>query len=587
MAESDRPANSNGRALTKLGRLLQQPRTPEKQRDVEAVISGSMSTAEKIRLIQEIDDRSATEERYFGTSEPRREVRAGHTPQRNAPSSKSTSGPRRRPVMVKAPMRREPMVRFFFRHRPRIRQFGQLTKTLVPVLFPPSFRIHGGIPQYFSTVVQQRAADLSAILAQLIGNAWLYLTKRDYNLLIMLVDLCDSVVSARVPIHCYKRPTVLDRLSTVEARLLALMTDPEAVPRMVDAVATLSEHNRRRIRNLDEAQAYIRELLLPAPSRPSLVSILRALNMWRYRRYIEHDEIILEGIGSVVATDHFTCSEETAARIAEYIERLVKQLEALDHERKDILKVRTYVGRTDDGSVDQQPLATLAQIARSEQFEQLQSHPALLADGLLRGFIEHCAPLLREPVELEGAGSSRLFTPRTFENELDRLESVTESIYSASFELRSVTRDRYLELRHHKAAPIGSEAEFLIRLDTAIEIISTIRTQLVTVMSRQSPPTALSDYLPVDPLLASEADRPLPVHNVVTAPKQFAGRLLGEVMRELVGICYLLPFTFADRTVQRMLNREHAVERDIEKLLEQLERMDSRDHYVKIAALYR
>jgi hypothetical protein len=570
--------------------LLREPRSPEAQQAVQKVIDSSAVSSDKVRRIEEIDRRNADEGE---TPQPRGTSRRAEQQQTRrryvaADPQSEPAVPRikaRRPPRVTAPLRRTSYLQFFFRHRLRIREFGATTGTIRGGGFPPSVRTTEQVPAFFSGFLRPAARDVSHLLTQLMGNAWMYLTKKEYNLLVLVLDLCDRIDRVSADSAQYRDGSILPKLAPVEDRLLSIRYSDDSVPRVLQAIGTLITHNRREIENLASLPQTVGRMISRTDGELSLIDALLALNMVAYRSYLSEADLILSGLGSLVETRTFDCSDPTMDRIEEFVRRLESQLEALDQEFRSVLKVRALVKKDENGEIELDPLKRLVTAGTGYSWETVLANPPQLAETLFSGIREQLWEITAAPVALEAVGTTRLFAGAPFDAELERLGLAAGNIRDRLTELQLVSRERLASLREKREKASRHESEFLMQLQLGLDIIISVRDRLSPFLEHEVPPS--HSFQPVDITAGRDPARGLPLAAPFCEGSRFAGTSLRSVLELIVTEAHLICFVFGDRRIRHLLSREHQFQRDMEHILESVERIAVPEQAIQILQKYR
>lgn len=550
--------------LIRLGMLIRKRRSAEDRRAVEEILATTAENAEKVRRIEEVD-RASTRAQDGDRDARRHYIGTPQNEQQDAPAHA------RRPPRVKAPLSRQGYVRFLLRDRARILQFGTTTRTILPGRFPPSVRLSPDVPAFFVGFLRPTARDIHATLSQLMGNAWMHLSRHDYNLLVLVLDLCNAIERLPVTTESYDARRASRTLRAVEERLLALRYEHDAVARILEAIETLRAWNRRAIENLSVLPDLVNRVISRAPDNPSLIDALLAVNMVDARRYLTEQDVTLSGLGRLVETRVFDCPEETQRQIDEFIERLVSQLDALAQERRDILRVRAFLERDQRGEVDLSATRELVESSQTD-WRAARDNPAVLAEATFRPLATVVAALVSQPLTLSGVGTTPLFRDRPFDGELDRLQHTATAVEALVFQLPSLPHDRFVAIVDRRETATRYEAELLMHVQTYLDVITTIRSRLQELLAHAV--EGGTDFEPLDLHRATTEHVPLPLDAVVErGPALVQSRPLRAALSRVVRLGYELAFFFGDRRIRRVLKREHQVDRDINHMLETIERV--------------
>lgn len=562
------PDGESGRAaqakpMTQLEELLRRKRSDRAQKEVEGVLASAASSGEKIRLIQEIDRRSPPsreqrhrKQRYIGTTEAAHQgihVRA------------------RRPPRVVRQQVRQRLFPYLFRERARIREFGYRSRTVTASVVPATVRLTPDVPGFVLGFLRPTARDIAAMITQLVGNAWMHLDKADFNLLVLVLDLCEAIDQLPTNSEEYRGPEAFDRLKGIEQRLLAIRYGRDAVDRVVDAMQLLISNNRRAIDKLNALPRITRRLIGYTEERPSLMDVILAINMCKFRRHFTEEDLVVPGLGEVVEQEVFDCSESVHERIDEYIERIVRQLEALEEERRQVLRLRAFLKRGDQEEVDTQLLGMLIDGAGGRTTRSAEENAAGIALASLPRLVSLLLTLFHKPVTLSGVGTRILFDGLPFDGEISRLRRAEEQIQVHSRDLPYIQKERFLALADRRETATTAEADFLMQIQIAQDAMKSIRDVLQRVLGIDSSlknAESVSKYLPLH-----DGDS-LPFEsNITKGPRIIYGSTLRAAFSRVVEVLYILAYLFGDRSVRHHVAREHHIDSDIEHLLDTIDRI--------------
>ncbi|MFP4376245.1 MAG: hypothetical protein ACLFP4_04310 [Spirochaetales bacterium] len=573
------PIQAESEALIRLGMLLRKHRCPDKRRAVEQVLGLNISSTEKVQRIREIDKRAETDDnsvenkRHYISVDPDE----GHA----RPRLKA-----KRPPRIAAPVARLGYFPFLFRHRLKIKEFGRSTSTIEGTAFPPNVRLTQEVPGFLLGYVKPTARDVTKLLSQLMGNAWMYLDKRDYNLLVLVLDLCDRIDRMSIDSRQLTSRKVGTRLALVEDRLFSIRYNEESIPRILESIETLISFNRRSIDNLGSLPDMIRRLVSRTSEKPSLIDTILAINMVNKRRYLSEKDLTIGGLGELVDHRVFDCNDATNERIDEFVNRLAVQLEALAEEQRQILKVRALIKKEDNGHIVLEPLERLVQAHSGFTWSSAYDHPSQLAEAVFSGFLAHVRELFSKPVGLEKIGTVRLLAGNPFSADLDRLERATDVIRSSSVDLQMLKRDRLTALRDKRETATRVEAEFLMQLQLCLDIVGQLRDHVASFLEGEVPVSKA--FEPLEFRIAISRDGGFPLSATITggAP-DFRGYTLRAALETIVTNGHLACFVFGDKRIRHLLNRETQIESDARHMIESVERIAPAERAAEVVSIFR
>ncbi len=613
--------NREADILIELGTLLRKERSPERQEEVQQIYDSSLSVEQKVAQIRRIDEEegrgeseaeaetgpmvgndSHTASRHkkragtgsAGPSKNRRHDEAGERNRRNERYF-GTSPERDKPAHKRKKIRKHFTLKhnfqklgyftFLFKHYHRMKEFGYATKTMVPTVFPPGLKVDRELKSSLEIKVKPLAKEIAIILNQLMGNSWLFLRKKEYNLLVILIDLCQAVEQSDFTSIDFNVMRQADKLIKIEQLFLLLHYRSEYVELIHSSIQTLLEKNRRSIRNLDSLPKMIKKILTAQEMQPSLYHTLLALSMLRSRRYHSLDELLIHGHGELIETKQFDCTVVTDAKIEEHLHNLVLQLDVLEKERKEIYKVRIYLQKDEIGNMDLSPLRMLYERGDPSQrvsFTQDQDRLHIFLQRFCFAYLSVFEDLLCSQIKLSGIGRVRLFEGDPFRKELGRLQTTASKCEDLSFQLPVFSKKRFLEITLKHAQAIELEAEVVSLIDEVVSAVHTIGERLSTLLQSVSSERVLGDreFEPVYIGPGEARQIRLPMGNVIEETGTLLdGGTLSNALSLLISVSYLFGFLFNDRRTLQLLRREEQVNHDMEAILENFERIASPEQY--------
>jgi hypothetical protein len=592
--KSSEKINREADILIELGTLLRKERSAQKNAQVQKIFESDLSDEEKVEQIKRLDsetgvveqeqkrqngkngaDRGERVERYFGTVPPKEKKRRGKKRSRSS-------------YTLKHHFQRPGYFSFLFRHYGKIKEFGFSTRTMVSTIFPPGIKADREMRSALEIQLKPVAKEVAVILNQLMGNSWLFLHKKEYNLLVLLTELCNSIESTEFTSLNFNDPKVSERLKQTEHLFWLLHYRKEYFDQIRTSIDLLLEKNRRNIRNLELLPGMIKKLMAKNELRPSLYNVLLAVNMMRYRRYITQDALLIEGHGELIGTREFDCEEETAEKIDEHISKLITQLELLEKERKEILKVRAFMQRDENGNVDIEPLRSLYESgvpSKKVSFEKEKDKLLNFLGHFTRAFLEVFEDLLCCRVRISGIGSVILFEGDPFRKDLGKLQMISSKCEDLNFQLPVFSQKRYMEITIKHAQAIESEAEAVSLIGETVASLRSIASRIIPLL--HSGPfdriVRAENFQKIGLGVSDYQKTPFPSGNLLENSGTYVeGRSIGDIFSLLVSVSYLFGFFFNDRNVLNVLRRENQVQHDMEGIIETIERLATADVYQDI-----
>lgn len=563
LAGGEAGSREESAALSTLESLLRKERTEKAAAEVDAVLRSSDPSDEKVRRIIEIDRRSPR---------PRRERQRGRryigTPEVAEGEIRAKA---KRPPRVVREQERRSFFGYLFRERRRLTDFGERTRTLSTAFFPPQVRLMPDVAGMLVGYLRPTARDVGSMIRQLVAGAWKHLEKADYNLLVLVLDLCEAI--ERLPASTNELGTdeTLKALDGVEHRLLAIRYERDAVERILEAIDRLTSDNRGAVENINALPRLARSLIDRTDYKPSLIDTVLAGAMARYRRFLTEEELVVPGLGRIIETDVFDCTDTIYDQIREYLTVITHQLEALDRERREILRIRAFVRRDQAEDVDSRQLRQLIDVSTNRTWEQVSDNIVAIATAACGPTCDLLQAFFHRPLTLAGVGTTNLFAGLPFDSELQTLSRAADQIVRISDNFPWLSRERFVMLADRRETATSIEADFVMQISIYQDALKPIRDRLRSVLSidfTTANHESVTQYLP---LAGRET---LPFESEVNGcHKLVNGSSLRAALTTMVELLYVLAYVFGDRALRHTLSREWQVERDIDHLLDTVERI--------------
>lgn len=482
-----------------------------------------------------------------------------------------------------------PFFRYLFRELPRIRAFGVKSGILKPKFL--GVRAAPEIRSYLLTFLQPLTSDCLNFINQLIGNGWLYLTKKGYNLLVLFQRFCKSVVEFNFLKLNPKDRNYVDNLNNIERQFLALHYREEFIGKIINGAETLIKNNRREIPNIESLPSLIKKITTVGGEEQTFGNILLCLNMLKYRKYITVKDLMKQDLGEVVDSAFFDCSELTQKEIDRYIEETITRLKLLHQERYEIARLQNYVhvDESDNLILDRLQFFYQNTLHNNEyDFDEDRKQVNSYAVKFISLFKNVYEPILNGKLELSDLGSVQLLPKAVFKEKFIQLKMVQKKIEALLFKLPHFPRKRYLDLKNTGQGAImaEAEAETVGLIDESVEIFADIGRGIDKLLRKDITDSAplKQDFDPLDSrMLEGESVRFPFANKIKDADHPFYDKPLREVLSDLVAVCYLFCSYMQDLTILHMIGKEKAVEDEIGK---RLERLADPETYTEVKGLF-
>lgn len=572
------------KTLITLGNLLKKKRGPEEQARVEAIVARNISHQEKIEKIEALQqeerqsEAGKTERTY--AEEARRLNRFGKADRER----KKTRAEKKR-EKIKNRLYSAPFFRYLFKERPKIKMFGQKTGIL------HGFRVKRDIRAFFISFYQPLLSDCLNLMNQMMGNAWLYLKKKEYNLIVLFRDFCKQVIEMRFTNFNYKDRNCIDQLGKCEDLFLALHYRSEYIDNLVKSVDELIEKNRRNIPDIETLPKLIRKILTAGGDAYTFYNIILCLNMLKYRKYLNLSDLIRMDLGEIIDHDIFVCSEKTQNDIDRFVNETIERLKLLNQEKVEINRLKEFIHTDTEGQIVLDRLRLFYDQtfpSRDHTFQQDKDNVIPFTKQYIYLFLSAFEPLLNEKAPVSNLGPVRLFKENSFKEKTTKLAIIQQKIESLAFKLPSFTRKRYLQIKNQNRGAIQTEAEVITLIDEAIEYlldIGKIVERLLRSYNNEEP-CKPGEFTAVDISQVGTKVLVFPFANrLKDSNHPFYDKVLFEILSDLVTATYSFASHLQDLSLLHMLGKEQSIRMEIQSRLEKLERIALSDTYNDVKTL--
>jgi hypothetical protein len=548
-----------------LGRLLKQQRDEERRRAVDVIVASGLTVREKIQEIQKLD--------AGGTQVPEEE---------NGGSQRTRPLRYRVPALadiLKKPYARIPYLSYLFGDYRSILSFGKFTLVFTPVRFFPDVKLGQAVPLLLSRDLRQWAAELSDIVSMGLEDSWHYLRKIEYNLLVVMRQLCEKILSINFNLFDYKDPYLLNKLRSLEALFLVFHYREYYQELLQFSLQQIVKNDPRVGDKYETAVDLIHKILHNDGSTPSLYNIILGLNMLKDRRYLTMRDILCTDLGELINTKDFACPPDVKEKIRALVADGRCRLAELRSHLEKTKKLKTFLTLNESGEVSFDPLQFFY-----DQVNSVGEESAFAADGedILR-FVPRFfdtldrtfAPLLNGQTDLEGIGAITLFTHDFFQLDFLRIRRIAGRVWDYSED--ELPRTRFLDLQHSTKGIQSLEAEILKQVNEGLEVIFEMAKKVETILNtcRKSGgrPTG-----PLDPMILhgksfsiSHGKRRILSTGVLN------GNTVVESLTYFVSICFAIGVFYHYPPVYDPLEREPRNSKELRSELEILNRLAGPD----------
>ena len=545
-----------------LGQLLKQQRDEERRRAVNAIAASGLSVREKIQEIQKLD--AGGRQEIDGENEGTQRTR----PLRY-----------RVPALIdilKKPYARIPYLSYLFGDYRRILSFGKVTQVFTPVWFFPDVKLSQDVPLLLSRDLRRWAAELLDIVAIGLEDSWHYLRKNEFNLLVVVKQLCEKILSINFKLFDYKDPYLINKLRSLEALFLVFHYREEHQELLQFSLQKIVKNDPRVGDKYETAVDRIHKILHNDGSIPSLYNIILGLNMRKYRGYLTMRDLLCTDLGELINTKDFACPPDVKEKIRALVADGRRRLAELRSHQEKTKKLKTFLTLNESGETSFDPLRFFY-----DQANSVGEEPAFSADSedILR-FVPRFfdtldrtfAPLLNGQTDLEEIRAITLFTHDFFQLEFLRIRRIAGRIWDYSED--DLPRIRFLDLQHSTKGIQSLEAEILKQVNEGLDVIFEMTKKVETILNTRRKsggrPTG-----PLDPMILHGKSFSIP-HGKrrILSSSVLNGKTVVEALTYFVSICFTIAVFYHYPPVYDPLEREPQHSKELRSELEILSRLD-------------
>jgi len=567
-----------------LGLLLRKRRSPQRREEVERILAGPQSVAQKVDRIKRLDaepEAGQPKEADEPAQEPEAGERVQETELRAGPAERAERPAAQR---IKATPPAASFWAFLFRELPRLRAFGRRTHTLLVTLLPPAARPDPALKGFLTRTLQPWAVELSQRLKPVLELGWLHLTKRQYNWVVVLARLAERIVAVDFTHLPWRDRNLVDRLRGLETQFLLLHSHEGILGELASSLHMVFEKKSRLDSDYRPAAELCQRLLSPEASLPSLYNCLLAFNMVKFRRLLSLADLLRGDLGPLVSGSEYDCPPEIRARIAEYVTSSLENLQTLHAQLSELRRLAGYLSCDEEGQADIRLLAALY----GPRMEVDRQNLMALAPRLFTVFERVFQPLLAGTVAVEGAPKAALFEPAFFQTEFARLAMVSDKLEKAVFGLANFPFNRFLAIRSSSLGAIPKELEVLQLLEEGLGVLFNLGKILARVLALDGAGAQ-----------EGEAERPLDASLLQGQPFRLphAGRRLQaegflrgltvrEALAQVIRICFTAGHLLQHPAVFLLFGKEPRLAAQLSATLRQLEHLLDEKTYTELKLRY-
>jgi len=470
-------------------------------------------------------------------------------------------------------------IRYLFIEYRKIRYFGNVTHIFFPRVFPPGVQLSKDVGITFEKYLQPCALKLFEVLSVILNTGWHYLDKIEYNLIVIMKKICEKIGKTDFSLLDCGDRNLVDRFRSLESLFLVLHHESDQLELLYTALKRVVKKLPGPERDGGEVVLLARRILGRDDELPSLYNFLLGLNMLKYRRYFDLQELIQTNCGEVVSNQAYECGKDTQKEIDLYIEETIKALHLLQKRRMEIARVKRHVPIDETGEYSFKILEYFyesTEKTKKQCFSDDREDVLCLSGRLFSIFVSSFEHILNGKILIPGSGRVELFSKSFFQMELARVSSLIEKLGKLSFHFQyHFTLEQYLVLRQPGKVIHRLEAEAKQLIDEGLAHLSRIGMKLEYVLRMRVPKKNENDAdIPLEPGILSGRAFHLPYEGrVIKYKSRLGGKTVAEALAFIVRICFLSGLYFRTPELFGLLGEEEAVNREIQSKLEAIGRI--------------
>jgi len=543
-------------AHIELGMLLRKDRDEEQKKEVEKILKSNRSIEEKIRQIKKVD--SLDQSRDQAQTIPA----AGRVLPLRYRFSMMQS-------VIKRPYLRQPYFRFLFYHSKNIFRFCRATGALSFVLLPPRIKLNKRMGAFITEVLRPTAKELLRLCDLVLETGWQILTKKEYNLIIILKRQARLISTLNLNQQHYKYRNLIDEIRAIESMFLVLHYRPSFGELIISSMARVLENHSTYNEEIHVVSDLAKELLdtktLDTKTKgKSLYSLVLGLNMLKYRRFFTLEDLLTSDLGEIVNTTQFACNSQIREKITDHIQKCKNRLLALDMQRDNYKQLTEYLLFDNSGEVDYSLLQYFYENSKGDKknlsFEEDRDNTVVFAIRFFRAFDDTFFPLLGSKIRLSGVGTVSLFVKEFFRTEFQTIRQVIVDLEKLRFKYRRFPRSRFLKIKRSIEAAIGIESEIIQLINKGIATNRELGKKIEWILSSHITEAEISDeQAPLDLHINEGKPFALPYEDrKIASAGSLDGKTVKEALSSSVNICFLASVHFHDQATMELL--EHGGE---------------------------
>jgi hypothetical protein len=493
---------------------------------------------------------------------------------------------------IRASQSKSNFLKFLLSEYKRICEFGKKTHVLYPRMFPLGIQLNSDIHLTFTKYLQPQSIELYKALTFILKRKWVSLERKEYNLVLILKKLCEKIALTNFNLLNYSDRNLIDRLRSIETYFLALHAHKDYPHVLMTAVRCILENDASFKLQLPELIGSMNRILLHDADTPSLYNFLLGLNMLKYRKYIELQDLVRKNCGNVMGVHIFEYEEDVQQEVQLFVEECSKNLKFLSGKKQEIDRIKLFLPRTENDDIDYGMLQYFYASSQSEGenlFDRDQDNVIQFSLQVLQTFRSSFKNLLCGKVRLFGTGKCRVFPDGYFRREFEKIDTLIESLGKLSYDYTNeISFKQYLHIKQTKKFTSKIESDAIMLISDALHLVYILGKRIAFIP--QSGPAELESEISQGEGRTSDTTLIVPeeiiMGRIMTDGTRLGGKCVADALAFVVSISFLICHYYHDRYTYALLAKEAMISREIELKMEMLARIASPELYSELVNTY-
>jgi len=493
---------------------------------------------------------------------------------------------------IKAFQTQASFFRYLFFEYKRIRYFGNTTHIFFPKIIPPGLQLSKDVCVTFTKYLQPWCIELLGVISNFLNMRWPHLTKKEYNLMVILKKLCEKIVETDFSRLDYIDRNLIDKLRSLETFFLVLHYRQGYPDIILSVLQRELKKDLNYKKDVKDVILHVKRIINRDDELPSLYNFLIGLNMLKFRRFFNLQDLIHSNSGEMVSSTIHECEMKTQKEIDIYIEDLRRELIDLHKKKLEIFGIRSYLPINELKEIDFRTLEYLYESSepkKKNNFSKDQENIVLIAMRLFRTFVGSFENILNGKINISGVGYVELFAKNFFHMELTKIKYLTEKLEKLSYHFQSpFSYDQYLlHMSPQKIIP-KLDVEAIQLIGEGLTILNDIGKKLERVLRLRGPAEkGEKDPAPLDITVLNGKSFSLPYEDkIIKFKTKLGGKTIAEALSFIVSVSYLMSIFFRKPEIYGLISQEEKVKSEIRSKLDIIERVAKPKIYQELRDTY-